>query len=84
MGTLILIAGVCTAFNFIIVIWKLKKGRYMDFTLDIGCMIAICTLFVGSFAALAVGMIASMLISLYLLFSPIRLITLLRSLNPLK
>jgi hypothetical protein len=47
-------------------------------------MVAICTMFIGSFAALAVGMIASMLVSLYLLFRPIHLTTLIKAVNPLK
>lgn len=73
MGSLILIGGVVTMFNFIILIHKFRKGRYFDFLLDLALMIFICYQFVGSFSALIIGMIASMGISIYLLFKPVRL-----------
>ena len=73
MGQVIVIAGVVTMFNFVILIHKFRKGRYFDFTLDLLLMCFICYQFVGSFSALCIGMIASMGISIYLLFKPVRL-----------
>ena len=67
---LILIAGIATAFNFIIIIWKFNNGRTIDGTLDLGGFIAISTLFSGTMSGMAAGMVASAILSLYLLISP--------------
>ncbi len=72
MLMLILIMGIAAAFNFMILIWKLKHGRLADFLLDCFCMICICSLFAGGLTILCVGMVASALISLYLLIRPFK------------
>ena len=82
MFEVIIIAGIVTIFNFVILIHKFRKGRYFDFTLDLALMAFICYQFVGSFSALCIGMIASMGISIYLLFKPVRLPTLRELLFP--
>ena len=70
---LIGIVGIALAFNLIILIWKVKKARYVDFLIDITCMIFICWLFSTTMTSLCIGMIGSMLVSLYLLIRPIRI-----------
>lgn len=67
------IIGLATAFNFTIIIKKLRMGRTADAILDCSMFAAICFLFSGTFGALATGAIASGLISLYLLWNPFTL-----------
>lgn len=62
--------GIVTAFNLIIIKWKFDNGRISDAILDLVAFVIVCILFSGSTAALFVGMVASMCISIYLLFSP--------------
>lgn len=69
----LLLIGLATAFNFIIIVHKFRKSRFADACLDMGIMAVICVLFSGTFSALTVGMIASMAVSFYLLFSPVKL-----------
>jgi len=67
---LILIAGIATAFNFIIILWKFSHDRTMDGVIDLGGFIAISTLFAGTMSGMAAGMVASALLSVYLLIAP--------------
>ena len=69
---LAIVMGLATAFNFCILIWKVKRGRILDFIIDCFCMVCICALFSTGVAALAMGMTASMVVSLYLMFFPIK------------
>jgi len=68
--TLIFI-GIAVAFNCIILVHKFRKERYADTALDFSILVCICFLFNGSFSALAVGTIASMIVSFYLLWKPV-------------
>lgn len=68
-----LLMGLAVSFNFIILIHKYRKKRYIDATLDMCLFAVICFLFSGTYSALATGTVASMLISFYLLFKPVRL-----------
>ncbi len=67
---LTLIAGVCVAFNFIILKWKLEHERYLDFALDMCVMIVMSYLFLGTLTGMAIAMAGSMIFSLYLLVFP--------------
>ena len=78
----LLIVGIATGFNFCILMWKFKKGRFLDFCIDTFCMVCICSLFASGMGSLTIGMIGSAICSLYLLIYPIRLMPLLHSLNP--
>ena len=73
MDIALIIMGMAVAFNFIIIVHKYRKKRYADATLDMILMTVICILFSGSFNALATGTIASMIVSIYLLFHPVRM-----------
>ena len=68
---LLLVMGLCTAFNFIVIFKKWQMKRYCDFLFDMATMVIICILFSGTFSALAVGMVASMAVSIYLYFKPL-------------
>lgn len=68
---LLSVMGICTALNFIIIIAKYRRERYMDATLDFGLLGVICFLFSSGVNALCIGMIASAFISMYLWFKPV-------------
>ena len=60
--------GIMTAFNFGIILSKLQKKQYLNALIDAVIMVVICVLFSGSFAALATGMTASAIFSVYLIW----------------
>lgn len=66
----LLIMGIITAFDFLILKWKFEHGRYADFAMDLGLMLIILSLFSGSLGGETVGMIAQIIISFYLLIFP--------------
>ena len=70
---LLLVMGICTALNFVVIISKYRRERYMDATLDLGLLGVICFLFSSGINALCIGMIASAVISGYLWFKPVSL-----------
>lgn len=65
-----LIIAVATFFNFIILKWKFEHKRYTDLAFDLATLVAISYLFGGTLGGMIVAMIASALISLYLLVFP--------------
>ena len=65
--------GICTALNFVVIISKYRRERYMDATLDLTLLGVICFLFSSGINALCIGMIASAFISMYLWFKPVSL-----------
>jgi hypothetical protein len=68
------IMGVVTALNFILILYKLSHNRIADGVLDFIIFAVICTLFsAAGQAGLFVGMVASFIVSIYLLFSPPKL-----------
>jgi len=68
-----LIAAIATAFNFLIILWKFSKKRHLDGGLDLLIFVVIAILFSGTITGLQIGMIASMIVSLYLLVKPPRI-----------
>ena len=72
----LVLLGLSVAFNIIIVIRKYRLKRYLDATLDLGLLVLIGMVFSGSFYALAVGTVGSMIISIYLYFRPVTLLEL--------
>ena len=83
MDSLLLLTtmGICTFFNFVIIISKYRKKRYTDATLDMSMLAVICFLFSSGINALCIGMIASAGISIYLWFKPVSLAGLFSSSN---
>jgi predicted MFS family arabinose efflux permease len=67
------IIGLAVAFNFLVILFKLQRKRYLDGTLDVAIFATIMFLFSGSFGGLVVGTIASAAVSIYLLVSPPKL-----------
>lgn len=65
-----LIMGVATFFNFIILLWKFQNGRFADLSFDIATLVVISWLFSGTLGGMIVAMIASAMISLYLIAFP--------------
>ena len=70
---LLMAMGICTALNFVVIISKYRRERYMDATLDFALLGVICFLFSSGINALCIGMIASAVISGYLWFKPVSL-----------
>lgn len=66
----LLIMGVITAFDFLILKWKFERQRYADFTMDLGLLLVIIQLFHGSISGMMIGMVAQVIISFYLLIYP--------------
>ena len=68
---LISIIGLATFFNFAIILSKLKHANYANAAADSLVFASISYMFRNSTSALAIGMIASMLFSLYLIKYPL-------------
>ena len=69
-SVIILVVGIATFFNLVILLWKFQHDRVMDGILDLGALVLIGIVFGGSITALSIGMVASALFSIYLLISP--------------
>lgn len=65
-----LIIAVATFFNFIILKWKFEHERYADLAFDVATLVCISWLFGGTLGGMVIAMIASALISLYLIVFP--------------
>ena len=69
---LILVIGVATFFNFAVILYKFNKGNTANALLDVAVFAVITFMFIGSVSALAIGMVASMLFSIYLIFTEVK------------
>lgn len=65
-----LIIGVVSALNLIVIVHKLRKGRIEHGLFDLALFAGMALLFSGSYAGMVVAMIASLIISIYLLINP--------------
>ena len=72
-GLTIAIAGFATFFNFAILRWKFEHNRIADGILDLSTLGIIVFFTAGTMSGMIIGMIASMLFSLYSLWSPFNL-----------
>lgn len=68
---LILLGGIATAFNFVIILHKLRRGRVADSVVDIASAVTLGAMFVGTLTGMAIAMVASVVISIYLWFYPV-------------
>lgn len=66
----ILLIGIATAFNFMIILWKFKTNRTENAVIDLCILGALAWMFSGTITGMTIGMIASCFISVYLLVSP--------------
>ena len=65
-----ILVGMATAFNMLIIKWKLEKERYEDAILDGTILFTLAFTFQGSYGGLVVATIASAVISLYFIAFP--------------
>ena len=68
-----IIMGVLVSLNFIILIYKFKRSRYLDAIIDGSILVAIAVFMSGSQSLLFSGIIGSFIVSIYLLISPPKL-----------
>jgi len=69
---LILLGGIATAFNFIIILHKLRNGRILDSLIDLGTATVLGAMFIGTLTGMSIGMMASAIISIYLWYFPFK------------
>ena len=65
-----LLIGIATAFNALIIKWKVEKLRYEDAALDVLVLVVLASLFSGSMGGMVIATISSFIVSIYLLASP--------------
>lgn len=65
-----IIIGIITAINFLFIKKKFDLKRYEDATFDLLLLVVILFIFSGSYGALVVGMVASLIISISFYASP--------------
>jgi hypothetical protein len=65
-----ILIGLAVAANIIFILFKYERKRYPDATLDFILLIVVTIIFSGSYGALVVGTIASLVISIYLYANP--------------
>jgi len=66
----VIIIGIVTFLNLIILKIKFERERYADLTLDIAGLATLNYMFGGTLTGMTIAMISSFLLSLYLFFSP--------------
>jgi len=71
----LLIIGVITAFNIIVVLIKYRAGRTADATLDLTILGILAVIFGTGFNTLVIGTTASAIVSAYLWFNPVKLVS---------
>lgn len=76
------IIGLVTAFNVLVIKWKLEKARYEDAVLDFILLLGLSYVFAGTYAGMVVATITSLVISIYFMISPPLFIT--NAVNKLK
>ena len=69
----LLIMAVATAFNLMIIKWKFENDRMADAMLDAGLLGILALVFGGSLGGMMIATASSALVSLYLLWSPLRI-----------
>ena len=70
-----IIIGIVTAINFLFIKKKFDLKRYEDAILDLLLLVVILVVFSGSYGALVVGMVASLIISISFYANPPAFIT---------
>ena len=73
MGIMVLALGFAVLFNFIILRVKWNKGMYADVGVDIFMLVLLNSVFGGSILGVVSATAGSTLISLYLMWQPVKL-----------
>lgn len=71
----VVIVGLVTAFNVLVIKWKLEHRKYEDAILDTVLLLGLSYVFAGTYAGMVVATITSLVISIYFLISPPLFIT---------
>ncbi len=71
----VVIVGLVTAFNVLVIKWKLEHQKYEDAILDTVLLLGLSYVFAGTYAGMVVATITSLVISIYFLISPPLFIT---------
>lgn len=66
----VLMIGIVTAANLIVLKWKFEQERYGDLALDVISLILLSKMFGNTMSGMVIAMIASAIISTYLYFNP--------------
>ena len=66
----LIVLGIATAVNFLVIKWKVENKRYGDAVLDSLILFMITSLFGGSLGGMTIAMVASLITSTYLLIYP--------------
>lgn len=69
-GIAYLIIGLATAFNILVIKFKIERKRYADGIFDAICLILLAGVLGNTLGGLIIGTIASAVISISLFFSP--------------
>lgn len=62
--------GLVSAFNMLIIKFKVDRKRYQDAFFDSALMVLLAYMFSGSFGGMVVAMVASLVISVFFFLSP--------------
>ena len=65
-----LLMGAALGINLIVIMYKLRKGRILDGTIDGAVLVSLGLLMSGTITGLMIATIGSSVVSLYLLASP--------------
>ena len=66
----LIIIGIVTAANFLILKIKAEKNRWADLSFDLLVLAILSTLFSGTLGGLTIAMVSSFTVSVYLYFYP--------------
>jgi len=68
----LVIIGIAVALNLLIVLRKFQAGQHLNALIDGTLLVAVAMLFSMSTAALIIGTIGSLIVSIYLIFFPFK------------
>ena len=69
----LIIMALATSFNLMIIKWKFEHERVADAVLDAGLLGILALVFGGTLGGMMIATASSALVSLYLLWSPLRI-----------
>lgn len=73
MGFSVLVMGIATAFNVLVVLKKVELKRYQDAIFDISILVMLGLALQGSLGGMMVATTASAIVSIYFMFNPPKL-----------
>lgn len=68
----LVIIGIAVALNLLIVLRKFQKGQHFNALIDGTLLVLVALVFSKSTDALVIGTIGSLIVSIYLTFSPLK------------